>query len=135
MSKQQSHQPTLLDAAVTVQANAHAPYSNYKVGAALLADDGNTYSGCNVENVAYPLGQCAEGNAIAAMVAAGASKVREILIASPNSHFCTPCGGCRQRIFEFADQQTLIHMATSDGKIKTVTMQEILPLAFEFEQN
>lgn len=99
-----------------------------------MADDGKTYGGCNVENVAYPLGQCAEGNAIAAMVAAGASRVREILIASPNSHFCTPCGGCRQRIFEFADKQTLIHMATSEGKIKTVTMAEILPLAFDLEQ-
>jgi len=133
LSKQQSHQLTLLDAAVAVQANAHAPYSHYKVGSALLADDGHTYCGCNVENVASPLGQCAEGNAIAAMVAAGASKVREILIASPNSHFCSPCGGCRQRIFEFADQQTLIHMATSDGKINTVTMEEILPLAFTFD--
>jgi cytidine deaminase len=131
LSKPQSPQPTLFSAALAVQKNAHAPYSHYKVGSALLADDGGTYCGCNVENVASPLGQCAEGNAIAAMVAAGATKVREILIASPNSHFCTPCGGCRQRIFEFADQQTLIHLASSDGKIKTVTMQDILPLAFD----
>ena len=135
LNKQQSNPLTLLEAAVAIGVNAYAPYSNFKVGAALLADDGKTYSGCNVENVAYPLGQCAEGNAIAAMVAAGATKVREILIASPNSHFCTPCGGCRQRIFEFADQQTLIHMATNDGKVKTVSMDDILPLAFELTQD
>ena len=131
MNKQQNDLQSLFNAALDVQAKAHAPYSDYRVGSALVAEDGNTYTGCNVENVSFPLGQCAEGNALAAMVAGGARQVKEILIASPNEHFCSPCGGCRQRIFEFASKDTLVHMATSEGEIKTLSMNEILPFAFD----
>lgn len=121
----------LLALALAAQKNAHAPYSGFKVGSAILADDNQTYAGCNVENVAYPLGQCAEAGAISAMILAGGKNIKEVLIASPNQEYCPPCGGCRQKIFEFSDQDTLVHMATSEGKIKTVTMNELLPLAFK----
>ncbi|MFT5677256.1 MAG: cytidine deaminase [Paraglaciecola sp.] len=125
------HKNTLLPIALAAQKNSHAPYSGFRVGSAVLADDKQTYAGCNVENAAYPLGQCAEAGAISAMVLAGAKKIKEILIASPNQDYCPPCGGCRQKIFEFCDQDTLVHMATSDGKVKTVTMFELLPMAFK----
>ncbi len=122
---------TLLPIALAAQKNAYAPYSGFSVGSAILADDEHTYAGCNVENAAYPLGQCAEAGAISAMILAGAKKIKEVLIASPNQDCCPPCGGCRQKIFEFCDQDTLVHMATSDGKVKTVTMFELLPMAFK----
>ena len=121
----------MFDAAFAAQSKSYSPYSNFKVGAALIADDSNTYVGCNVENVSYPLGQCAEASAISAMVMGGGQKVREVMIASPNDEFCPPCGGCRQKIKEFGDQDTLVHLATRDGKVKTVTLAELLPLAFD----
>ena len=122
---------TLLTIALAAQKNAYAPYSGFCVGSAVLADDEQTYAGCNVENAAYPLGQCAEAGAISAMVLSGAKKIKEVLIAGPNLDYCPPCGGCRQKIFEFCDQETLVHLATSDGKVRTVTMFELLPLAFK----
>ena len=100
----------LFAAASAARARAHAPYSNYAVGAALLADDGNIYAGCNVENAAFPEGWCAETTAIGQMVMGGAKRiVRAVVVASridgervPGGRFCTPCGGCRQRLSEFA---------------------------------
>ncbi|WP_404828125.1 cytidine deaminase [Fluctibacter corallii] len=128
MDKQTQH---LLDAALAAQKNSYSPYSNFKVGAAILANDNTTYHGCNVENASYPLGQCAEAGAISSMVASGATKIEQVLIASPNNAFCPPCGGCRQKIKEFASESTLVHMATQDGQIKTVPFKDLLPLAFE----
>lgn len=110
---------------------SHSPYSNFKVGAAILSDDQRTYVGCNVENVAYPLGQCAEAGAISAMIADGAKHIKEILVVSPNHDFCPPCGGCRQKISEFSGPKTLVHMANCDGEITTVSMKELLPFAFD----
>jgi cytidine deaminase len=122
---------TLFVQAQNVQRMSHSPYSNFKVGAAILADDSHSYMGCNVENAAYPLGQCAEAGAISAMVAAGAKHIKEILIISPNSDYCPPCGGCRQKISEFAVPSTLIHMANNLGEVTTVSMAELLPYAFD----
>lgn len=122
---------TLLAHASEVQKRSYSPYSNFKVGAALLSNDANVYSGCNVENVSYPLGQCAEASAISAMIANGSTKIAEILIMSPNEEFCPPCGGCRQKIKEFATANTLVHMANKAGEIKTVSFTELLPLAFD----
>ncbi|TRY30392.1 cytidine deaminase [Aliiglaciecola sp. M165] len=121
----------MLQNAQKVQKNAYAPYSNFKVGAALVAEDGNVYSGCNVENAAYPLGQCAEAGAIASMIGHGCSKITKILILSPNSDFCPPCGGCRQKIKEFATSATQVILSTQDGKTKQVSIAELLPLAFD----
>lgn len=119
--------------AQSAQQHAHAPYSGFRVGAALLANDQQSYAGCNVENAAYPLGQCAEAGAISAMVLAGGTRINEVLIVSPNKNFCPPCGGCRQKIAEFADPHTLVHLATREGKIKTLTFMELLPFAFDLD--
>jgi cytidine deaminase len=124
----------LLALATKAQKNAHAPYSNFQVGAAILDENAQLHASCNVENAAYPLGQCAEAGAISAMVASGSKKIKQILIASPNDDFCPPCGGCRQKIAEFANDQTEVHMVTKDGQLKTVKFTELLPLAFGFDK-
>jgi cytidine deaminase len=124
----------LLALATKAQKNAHAPYSNFYVGAAILDENTQHHASCNVENAAYPLGQCAEAGAISAMIASGSKQIKQILIASPNDNFCPPCGGCRQKIAEFADAKTEVHMATKDGQIKTVKFSELLPLAFGFDK-
>lgn len=125
-------QKQLLIKAQQAQKNAHAPYSHFHVGAAIIDNTEQLYNGCNVENAAYPLGQCAEATAIGAMVVNGGSKIREILIVSPNDEFCPPCGGCRQKIAEFANRHTVVHLATQQGQIKTMPFSELLPLAFGY---
>ncbi|MCA1998960.1 MAG: cytidine deaminase, partial [Hyphomicrobiales bacterium] len=92
----------LFEAAKAAQAQAYVPYSRFPVGAAIRADDGRVYAGVNVENAAYPLGTCAEAGAIAAMVLGGGRRIEAILVLGPGEALCTPCGGCRQRIREFA---------------------------------
>ncbi len=123
----------LLAAARSVRDNAHAPYSQFKVGAALRAGDGKIYVGCNVENIAYPEGTCAEAGAIAAMAAAGQRVIQEIAVIASSPSPVPPCGGCRQKIKEFADNTVLVHMATLDGAIQTVTVADLLPGAFASE--
>ena len=122
----------LLKAARAAQKNAYAPYSKFKVGAALRTTDGAIHTGCNVENVAYPQGWCAEASAIAAMVGAGRKKIAEGLIVGPGSRMITPCGGCRQKLAEFAAPGTPIHLCGPKGLVRTVTLGELLPLAFDF---
>jgi cytidine deaminase len=124
----------LLALATKAQKNAHAPYSHFYVGAAILDENAQHHASCNVENAAYPLGQCAEAGAISAMIASGSKHIKHILIASPNDDFCPPCGGCRQKIAEFADAQTEVHLATKSGALKTVKFTELLPLAFGFDK-
>lgn len=133
----------LFAAASAARARAHAPYSNYAVGAALLADDGNIYAGCNVENAAFPEGWCAETTAIGQMVMGGAKRiVRAVVVASridgervPGGRFCTPCGGCRQRLSEFAaSPATEIWAADPDGASQHFTMAELLPAGFVLEE-
>ena len=109
---------------------AHAPYSNHPVGAALVTDAGEIFTGCNVENAAYPLGSCAEQSAIAAMVRGGGKVIAEIAVVGPTRNICTPCGGCRQRIREFATSDTLIHCCNEHEVLLTMTMDEILPECF-----
>ena len=131
--QQQKPLQALSELAFQVQQHSHSPYSNFKVGAALIDSNDKLFAGCNVENASYPLGQCAEASAISAMVAAGGKRIKEILIASPNGDFCPPCGGCRQKIKEFADEKTLVHMVTKQGKVHTASLNELLPLAFTEE--
>jgi cytidine deaminase len=121
---------SLLDDARRVRENAHAPYSNFKVGAALRTSSGDVFSGCNVENVAYPEGTCAEAGAIAAMVAAGQSDIAEILVMAESDVPITPCGGCRQKISEFGTPETVIILASPKGVIGEVTLGELLPGSF-----
>lgn len=120
----------LFAAAEKVRKNAHVPYSNFPVGAAILADDGNIYTGCNVENAAYPLGNCAEASAIAAMVGAGAKAITRIYITGPGKDPVTPCGGCRQRIREFAELDVLVVSHGVDGQPLISSLQELLPHSF-----
>lgn len=124
--------PELIKAAQEALAKAYAPYSNHPVGAALLADDGQVYSGCNVENAAYPLGACAEAGAIGAMVLAGARSIKHIVIVGPGEVACTPCGGCRQKIVEFAKGQAVpVTVCASDGTpLLETDIKALLPHSF-----
>src|SRR5260221_11247602 len=120
----------LFDAAERVRAKAHAPYSKFRVGAAILADDGNIYAGCNIENAAYPLGNCAEASAIAAMVAGGGKRITRIFITGPGAEPVTPSGGCRQRIREFADLATPVICLGVEGTPLSTTLGTLLPHSF-----
>lgn len=122
--------PRLFAAASAAMERAYAPYSKFKVGAAILAGNGKIYSGCNVENAAYPNGNCAEPSAIAAMVLDGAKQIREIAVVGCGDLLCTPCGGCRQRIREFATPDTKIHVCGPEGLRRTFTRDELLPASF-----
>ena len=120
----------LFAAAKAAQARAYTPYSRFNVGAAIIASNGAIYSGCNVENAAYPQGSCAEAGAIAAMALAGDRRIAEMLVIGDGDALCTPCGGCRQRIREFADPKTLIHIAGPEGVRARFTLGELLPESF-----
>lgn len=126
---------SLPDAARAVRENAYAPYSGFKVGAALHAADGTVYAGCNVENVAYPEGTCAEAGAIAAMVAAGQTRFDAAYVVADSPTPVTPCGGCRQKLAEFAAGPDVgVTMATVGGAEMTMTIAELLPGAFDAAQ-
>jgi cytidine deaminase len=113
-----------------VRENAYAPYSRFKVGAALRAASGAVYAGCNVENVAYPEGTCAEAGAIAAMIAAGDTRIAELLVIADSPDPVPPCGGCRQKIAEFADPSVTVTLCTTDGKSRATTVADLLPGVF-----
>ena len=121
----------LLAAAKQARGRAYAPSSKFQVGAALLADDGKIYSGGNVENAAYPNGVCAETSAISAMVLGGAKKIRAIAVVAGGPKLVTPCGGCRQRIAEFADPETPVHVCGPEGLKTSFTIAELLPASFD----
>jgi cytidine deaminase len=120
----------LFAAAKEAFANAYAPYSNFPVGAALLTPEGEIYSGCNVENAAYPQGACAEAGAISAMARAGRRRIAEVVVVGGGAGLCTPCGGCRQRLREFASADTPIHVAGPEGVKASFTLAELLPESF-----
>ena len=120
----------LFEAAKTVRESAHVPYSNFKVGAAILVENDSIVVGCNVENAAYPQSQCAEASAIGNIVSQGFSRIKEVVVIGSGSLLCSPCGGCRQRLREFASLETQIHMCNSDGHLKTSTLKELLPDSF-----
>lgn len=120
----------LLTAARTMKQHAYAPYSGFRVGASIRGAGGDVYSGCNIENSAYPEGMCAEAAAIAAMVGAGEKCIVEVLVVADGEHPCSPCGGCRQKLSEFADGNTPVHICSPEGLHQTVTLAELLPHAF-----
>lgn len=121
---------TLFEAARAVQARAYAPYSRFKVGAAIRTPEGRIFAGCNVENAAYPQGACAETGAISAMIAGGGGRIAAILVIGDGEHLVTPCGGCRQRIREFAAADTPVHVAGPEGVRRSFTLDELLPHSF-----
>lgn len=121
----------LRQAALAVRINAHAPYSGFKVGAALRGASGTIYSGCNVENVAYPEGTCAEAGAIAAMVAAGETSFTQAYVVAGSPLPVTPCGGCRQKLAEFGAGDVVVTMATVEGVEQHLSIAALLPGAFD----
>lgn len=120
----------IVDAANAAREKAYAPYSEFSVGAAVRGASGAVYNGCNVENAAYPQGNCAEASAIAAMVMAGERTITEVCVVGGGDGLCTPCGGCRQRIREFAAPDTRIHVCGPEGLRRTFTLDELLPASF-----
>ena len=123
----------LFQAARRVREQAHAPYSGYRVGAAIVDADGRVHTGCNVENAAFPVGICAETNAIGSMVAAGGRRIARIAVVGgcEAEGVCAPCGGCRQSILEFADDATEVLLQDGDGAIARFSIAELLPHAFK----
>ena len=120
----------MLDVARQALANAHAPYSRFRVGACVRSAGGRLDAGCNVENASYPVTQCAEATAIGAMVAAGERQIAEVVIVSEGAEPCPPCGRCRQQLAEFATATTRVHLCGPEGVRLTATLGELLPMAF-----
>jgi len=118
-------------AAKQARALAHAPYSDFQVGAAIRAQNGDVFVGANVENAAYPEGWCAETSAIAAMIMAGHTDIADVCVVGSGSKAITPCGGCRQRLAEFSKAETLVHIGDDQGIVRTFKLGELLPEAFE----
>ena len=122
--------PELVTAALAAHARAYCPYSHYRVGAAIRTPSGAVHASCNVENAAYPLGTCAEAGAIAAMVAGGDREIAEVAVIGDAPGPVTPCGGCRQKIAEFAPPGVEVTMANLRGDALTMKIEELLPHAF-----
>jgi len=120
----------LMRLAVEAMPRAYAPYSNFQVGAALLDERGAVHTGVNVENAAYPQGSCAEAGAIAAMILQGGRHIETIAVAGRGEGLCTPCGGCRQRIREFASPATRILVGDESGIRQVFTLKDLLPASF-----
>jgi cytidine deaminase len=122
----------LINAATEARRNAYNRYSNYSVGAAIVDDRGHLHVGCNVENAAYPLGSCAEASAIGAMVQQGGKRIVKIAVVGGSGEIgpCTPCGGCRQRINEFANEETVILTIDDSGEWQEYSIKELLPASF-----
>ena len=120
----------MLKAAREARERAHAPYSNFHVGAAVLDEQGRIHEGCNVENAAYPVGTCAEANAIAAMIVGGGKRALAMLVLGEGEHLIPPCGGCRQRLREFAGDDTPILVADPRRVRARFTLGELLPMSF-----
>ena len=124
----------LIEVATSARNNAHAPYSKFHVGAAIRTPSGAIFAGCNVENVAYPEGTCAEAGAIAAMCLAGEYEITEVVVVAGGDEPSSPCGGCRQKISEFAKGNVLVTMVAVGGSRKTITVADLLPGAFDLER-
>jgi cytidine deaminase len=120
----------LFEAAKRAQAKAYAPYSRFKVGAAVATPDGAVFAGCNVEIAAYPSTTCAEEAAIAAMAAAGGRTIAAVLVLGEGGGLVTPCGACRQRIREFGQADTPVHIADVNGVRRSFRLDELLPFSF-----
>ncbi len=121
---------TLIHEAMTIRQQAYAPYSNFQVGAAILTANQHIFTGCNIENVAYGLTQCAEATAIGQMIVAGKGTIAEIAICGSTELPCSPCGACRQRILEFATPDTLVHICNNVTLVKSLPLKALLPESF-----
>jgi len=124
----------LLAAARKARRKAYAPYSNFRVGAAVLGGNGRIYSGCNVENASFGLTCCAERSAVFAMVADGEKRLREVLVIGESAEFLPPCGACRQVLAEFAAPEAQVHMCNAKGTCRSTTVGELLPFIFHLHE-
>ena len=120
----------MLEIALAARKNAHAPYSNFKVGAAVFGDDGQYYGGCNIENASYPQSQCAEPTAMANMVLGGGHYVEAVLVVSDTPEGVFPCGGCLQRLSEFVTADTEVLIANLSGIVQTRRFSELFNMQF-----
>ena len=125
-----SKKDDLIQAAIAAMPSAYAPYSNFQVGAAICDENGIIHTGVNVENAAYPQGSCAEAGAISALIRFGSRRITEVAVAGRGEGLCTPCGGCRQRLREFAHPDTQIHICGEEGHRESFTLAELLPMSF-----
>jgi cytidine deaminase len=121
----------LLASALAVRHRAWAPYSNFQVGAAVLGDDGRVYAGCNVENSSYPVGLCAERNALGQAVARGARKILAVAVVAPSGKPTPPCGMCLQALAEFVDGDVPVLLANAEGVEQRLTFSQLLPHRFD----
>jgi len=120
----------LFEKALEVRAYAYAPYSGFKVGAAVLSSKEKIFVGANVENVSYPCGTCAEEAAIASMIAGGNDEISDIVIVADSKNLIAPCGACLQRILEFSGKKTMVHLANLQGIQCSYSIEELMPFAF-----
>lgn len=120
----------MLAMAREAQTHAYAPYSNFYVGACIRTTTGELFSGCNVENVSYPITQCSEASACGAMITAGFRHIAEILVIGSGTDICPPCGACRQMLYEFSQTDTKLHLCNQNGLQHTIPLIELLPKAF-----
>ena len=127
---QQPNQENMFRLALSAMEMSYSPYSKFPVGAAILTENGHTFLGCNVENASYPEGTCAEAGAISAMVMAGEHQIKDIYVVGNGDGLVSPCGGCRQRIREFANQQTQVHICGPEGIRRSFPLNELLPHSF-----
>ena len=126
-----TNEEQMLRLAQAAREEAYAPYSGFRVGACLEAEDGQLFTGCNVENASYPEGACAETGAISAMVAAGGRRIQALVLVADGERLCTPCGGCRQRLAEFAAAEMPVSIYDAEGLRARLTLGELLPHAFD----
>lgn len=124
----------LYKAAQEAMKRAYAPYSRFQVGAAILSENNNIYTGCNVENVSYPCGTCAEAGAISSMICNGDKNIKAILIIADSSQLIRPCGACLQRIAEFSTPETIIYLANKEGIKQSLLLPQLLPSIFTAEE-
>jgi cytidine deaminase len=120
----------LLKAAREARQRAYAPYSKFRVGAAVLDKQGGVHAGCNVENAAYPEGLCAEAGALSAMVLAGRTQARAVVVVGEGPAWVTPCGGCRQKLREFGAPELSVIVANESTVQACFTLQQLLPESF-----
>lgn len=125
----------LFEAALAARSKAYAPESKFSVGAAIRGSNGKIYAGCNIENAAYPEGWCAETSAISHMVMDGEQTISEACVIGTGDVFCTPCGGCRQRLAEFGSADVPVHIAKDAGIVQTFKLGDLLPASFEMDHS
>ncbi|WP_010650607.1 cytidine deaminase [Oceanobacillus massiliensis] len=121
----------LVEAALKIREQAYVPYSKFQVGAALLTKSGKVYTGCNIENAAYPVTCCAERVAIFKAISEGETEFQELAVAADSARPVPPCGSCRQVMSEFFPKTMNIHLTNLKNETKTFTMEELLPFSFE----